>query len=170
MCLEGLLTAIYAVATDSTTIGLVIGIATTFTSAILTYNYRQNKEKEKLVGALTAEIGQMRGIEQCANSMEKRNSKPSEGGLDPDSLPPGKSIPTVVYESNAGRIGLLDQETQDKYVEFYSKVIQYKSIMSAARSDGGVPDADLDDLYNSIEELSETRKSLIDEEHGDNLE
>lgn len=168
------------------------GVAVSFLSAILVYSARQVWEKRKLRRALLTEINEMEGIETCADQME-RNDPPPGRQIYPDDVPAVNSIPTTVYRSTAGRIGLLGgilgSNDLEGVVKFYSKVIRYKSIMRMINDKGvssleegedapnsiPVSDNDQQDLYNNIGALSEVRDRItesdsFDVEYPDELE
>lgn len=140
--------------------GVIVGVLITFLAGISVYFVRQLVERLKLRKALQVEIQQMSGIKQCAESMQRINFQPSSRNLQPDEVPPAGAIPTVVYESNAGRLGLLSASELNDIVAFYSKVLHYKAIIAAVRREEGVPNPDQKDLYNSIGDLQEQRNGI----------
>ncbi len=107
----------------------------------------------------------MNGIKKCADQMDGISTDPSSRPLQPDDVPAPNSIPTVVYENNTGQIGLLgsffNTKELEEVVEFYSKVMRYKSIIEDVRNEE-VSDADQEDLYDDIEDISLRRNQIID--------
>lgn len=146
---------------DSTVVGVLLSVL----SAVLIYSVRQVWEKHKLKRALLTEVEQMTGIEACAEHLETVNEPPGRQ-LNPNDMPASGSIPTTVYESSAGKIGLLgslvrgNSELQNA-VEFYSEVLRYKSIMNNISDGNDVPHNDQEDLYDNISDLAENRKWII---------
>lgn len=155
----------------SSAIGLIAGIAVSFVAAVLVYVVRQYWEGEKLRKALVKEVGQMEGIENCADHVEGRDD-PSVRPFRPKDVPAAGSIPTIVYKKSALKLGLLGgllgrHELEDA-VDFYSKVMRYKSIIERISSGAEVSDPDQEDLYDSIEELSDDRNKIIEEDSFNN--
>ncbi len=103
----------------------------------------------------------MKGLENCKNSMNSRKSPPSDKPLSPSDVPPAGSIPTTIYESNVGQLGLLCRQDLTDVVEFYSDVLRYKAIITAVRSGEDIPEPDQKDLYDSISSLEHRRRSLF---------
>lgn len=136
--------------------GVSLGIFATLLSGVIVYLFRQHWERKKLKKALKTELEHMSGLEECADSLD-RASLP----LNEDEIPPGDSISTAVYDGNAARLGLLKSDELTDVVEFYSELVRYKGIMNSLR-DGDVPEADESDLHDSIGEVEEKRKDLID--------
>jgi len=144
---------------DSTLIGVFASVF----AALLVYFARQWWEKRKLRKALLTEVSQMKGLKNCADRMAEISNDPSSRPLQPDDVPAPNSIPTVVYENNTGRIGLLGSfcgtSELTNAVEFYSKVIRYKSIISDIRNEEA-SNSDQEDLYDNISDLSEKRNNI----------
>jgi hypothetical protein len=157
------------VTAGSTSSGLpdstLIGIAASVGAALIIYTARQVWERRKLRKALLAEVEQMKGIKKCADRMREISTDPSSRALQPDDVPAPDSIPTVIYENNAGQVGLLgsffDTEELEKVVKFYSKVLRYRSIIRDVR-DGEASGADQEDLYDDIREVSNERNQIMD--------
>ena len=138
--------------------------ATLLGGGILAYGVRQVWSGHKLKKALKAEIQSMKGLENCKNSMNSRKSPPSDKPLSPSDVPPAGSIPTTIYESNVGRLGLLRRKNLADIVDFYSDVLRYKAIITAVRSGEDIPEPDQKDLYDSISSLEHHRQSLFGED------
>lgn len=107
--------------------------------------------------------------------MESRTRAPSNEPLKPSEVPPSGTIPTMIYESNIGRLGLLKSSELTDIVEFYSQVLHHKAIIDAIRQDENVPEPDQEDLYDSITTLEHQRQHLfgddwIDEASGQMIE
>ncbi|WP_380680613.1 hypothetical protein [Salinigranum sp. GCM10025319] len=145
-----------------TTVPAWVSIAATLLGGgILAYGVRQVWSGHKLKKALKAEIQSMKGLENCKNSMNSRKSPPSDKPLSPSDVPPAGSIPTTIYESNVGQLGLLRRKDLTDVVEFYSDVLRYKAIITAVRSGDDIPEPDQKDLYDSISSLEDRRQSLF---------
>lgn len=136
---------------------------TLLSGGIVAYAVRQVWSGHKLKKALKTEIESMKGLKNCRDSMNSRQSSPSDKPLSPSDVPPGGSIPTTIYESNVGRLGLLRRGDLQKIVAFYSDVLRYKSIIIAIRSGEDIPEPDQDDFYDSIASLESRRQSLFGE-------
>lgn len=140
--------------------------ATVLTGGLATYMVRQRVERNKLLKALKSEIRGMTGIETCKNTMNSRG-KPSastEDYLKPKEMPPTESIPTLVFEANVGRIGLLKSEEIQKVVQFYTRVLNYKGIISSVRANNDLPEVDQNELWDEIDDLANERNSLFGED------
>lgn len=141
------------------------GVIVSFVSALGVYAARQSWERKKLRRALLTEISQMNGLNECANQMNRISGPPGRS-IKPDDVPAPGSIPTTIYESNAGNIGLLsglrEPRQMEEVVSFYSKCLRYKSIIADIRSDGDTSDTDQEDLYDHIEEVREHQKKIIE--------
>lgn len=112
----------------------------------------------------------MKGLENCKNSMNSRQSAPSDKPLSPSDVPPEGSIPTTIYEANVERLGLLRRSDLQKIVEFYSDVLHYKATITAIRSGEDLPEPDQKDFYNSIASLESRRQSLFGDRWMDSAE
>ena len=147
----------------------LVGVLVSFASAILVYFARQTWEKRKLKRALLTEIEQMDGIKDCADQMNRINEPPGRQ-LRADDVPAGNSIPTVVYETSANRIGLLGglfgsirgKSELENAVKFYSKVLRYKAIITSISNGSDVSNTDQEDLYDEIHALSQWRQRIIE--------
>lgn len=107
--------------------------------------------------------------------MESRTRSSSNEPLKPSEVPPSGTIPTIIYESNIGRLGLLKSSELTDIVEFYTQVLHHKAIIDAIRQDQNVPEPDQEDLYDSITTLEHQRQHLfcddwIDEANGQMIE
>lgn len=147
----------------------VVGVLISFVSAILVYFARQIWEKRKLRRALLTEVQQMEGVKDCADQMERVDEPPGRQ-LQPDDVPAGNSIPTVVYETSANKIGLLGgifnslrgTSELENAVKFYSQVLRYKAIINSISNGEKVSHTDQEDLYDKIGDLAEWRQRIID--------
>ncbi|MHC3439524.1 hypothetical protein ACYJ1Y_15890 [Natrialbaceae archaeon A-gly3] len=143
----------------------VVGVIASFASAMIVYAARQSWERTKLRRALLTEVNQMEGIKECADQMARVNEPPGRQ-LRPDDVPAEGTIPTGVYESNTGNIGLLrgiiGKDELESVVEFYSKVLRYKSIIREIKKDGFVSNSDQEDLYDSIQSVEEQREQIVE--------
>ena len=143
----------------------VVGVVVSFASAMIVYAARQSWERKKLRRALLTEVKQMDGLKECADQMERIDPPPGRQ-LQPDDVPAGGTIPTVIYESNAGKVGLLrgtlGKNELEPVVSFYSQVLRYKSIINDIRENGKTSHADQEDLYDSISEIAEKRQQIIE--------
>ncbi len=109
----------------------------------------------------------MDGLKQCANQMN-RVSEPASRDLKPEDMPATGTIPTVIYENNAGNVGLLKTwrnpaELSD-VVSFYSEVLRYKSIIQRIGEGEEVSNTNQEDLYDHIETISEVRYRIVENE------
>lgn len=171
--MEYMLTAAMGTVAQANTGGLpnstAVGVVISFVSAVLVYFARQIWEKRKLRRALLTEVQQMEGIKDCADQMNRIDEPPGRQ-LQPDDVPAGNSIPTVVYESTAIKIGLLGgifnsirgTSELENAVKFYSQVLRYKAIINSISNGGEVSNTDQEDLYDEIRNLSEWRQRIID--------
>lgn len=103
----------------------------------------------------------MNGLKNCKDSMNFRRSPPSDKELVPSDVPPEGSIPTIIYELNVERLGLLRRNDLKTMVEFYSDVLRYKAIVAAIRAGEEVPEPDQKALYESVGGLEDRRQSLF---------
>jgi len=142
------------------------GVVVSFASAMVVYAARQSWERRKLRRALLTEVEQMEGLGDCSDQMDRIDPPPGRQ-IKPDDVPASGTIPTVVYESNAGNIGLLRgyfaKDELEPVVRFYSKVLRYKSIINEIRSEGETSDAGQEDLYESIGDIAEQQKEIIEQ-------
>lgn len=145
---------------DSTLVGIFASVG----AALIVYTARQGWERRKLRKALLTEVEEMKGIQRCANRMEEISKDPSSRTLQPDDVPSPDSIPTIMYENNAGQIGLLGSffrtEVLEEVVEFYSEVARYKSIIADVRKEEASV-ADQENLYDNISEIATKRNEII---------
>jgi hypothetical protein len=143
----------------------VVGVVVSFLSALLVYSARQVWEKHKLKRALLTEVEQMEGLQECADQMNRINEPPGRP-IRPEDVPAGNSIPTVVYEQSAVKIGLLGSflgnSELENAVQFYSQVLRYKAIINSISGGGSVSDTDQEDLYDSIGGVAERRKRVME--------
>jgi len=103
----------------------------------------------------------MKGLETCSTAMQSRTRSPSNEPLKPSEVPPSGTIPTMIYESNIGRLGLLKSDELTDIVQFYSQILHHKAIINAIRQDENVPEPDQEDLYDSITTLEQQRQHLF---------
>jgi hypothetical protein len=143
----------------------VVGVVVSFASAMIVYAARQSWERRKLRRALLAEVEQMVGLEECSKQMDRIDPPPGRE-IQPDDVPAAGTIPTVIYESNAERVGLLrgalGKDELVPVVRFYSRVLRYKSIIADIHSNGKTSDADQEDLYDHIEDVAEERTHILE--------
>ncbi|WP_331234853.1 hypothetical protein [Natronorarus salvus] len=145
---------------DSTAVGIIV----TFLSAILLYFVKQEWEKRKMRKALLIEVKNMKGLAQCADSMDRIN-KPPGYTIKPKDVPAPGTIPTIVYEANAGELGVFQwfsNQELSTIMQFYSDVMVYKSIIHEIKSNGTVSDSDQGDLYNHIRGVSDQRDQIME--------
>lgn len=135
--------------------------ATLLSGGLAVYVARQLWERHKLRAALKTEIRSMKGLETCSAAMKSRKRSPSNEPLKPSEVPPSGTIPTMIYESNIGRLGLLKSDNLTDIVEFYSQTLHHKAIIDAIRQDQNVPEPDQEDLYDSITALEQQRQQLF---------
>lgn len=143
---------------------------TLLSGGLVAYAVRQVWSGHKLKKSLKSEIESMKGLENCKNSMNSRQSAPSDKPLSPSDVPPEGSIPTTIYEANVERLGLLRRSDLQKIVEFYSDVLHYKATITAIRSGEDLPEPDQKDFYNSIASLESRRQSLFGDRWMDSAE
>lgn len=135
--------------------------ATLLSGGLAVYIARQLWERRKLRTALKAEIQSMNGLETCSAALQSRTRSPSNEPLKPSEVPPSGTIPTMIYESNINRLGLLKSDELADIVEFYSQVLHHKAIIDAIRQDENVPEPDQEDLYDSVTTLEVHRQQLF---------
>jgi len=135
------------------------------------YKKRRKDSRLKLKRALASELEQMDQIPVTAENLENLSNEPPESRLTASLVPPAETFPTTVYEENAPELGLLEEETLDEVVNFYTKLIQHKGIIQGVRSDPeDVPMPDHEKIADEFPELVDRRKSLISKlssENGD---
>lgn len=146
-----------------------VPIAVTLLSGgLVVYIVRQIWERRKLQDALKTEIRSMKGLETCSTAMQSRTRSPSNEPLKPSDVPPSGTIPTIIYESNISRLGLLKSDELTDLVEFYSQVLHHKAIIDAIRQDEDVPEPDQEELYDAVTALEQQRQQLFGDGWIDN--
>lgn len=137
--------------------------AVLLSGGVVTYLIRLWVGRVKLKRALKTEIRGMTGIKECSKTMSGRE-KPSSStgaGIQAKDMPSNESIPTQIYDENIQDLGLLGSGDLECIVEFYTKVKRHKSTISAIRAGEEVPEPDMNDLWEDIEELETQRQELF---------
>jgi hypothetical protein len=135
----------------------IIGIAGSF----ILYEKRKSDNRAKLKRALAFEIREM-DLEETVDTLESINDPPPQTRLNEAQIPPADALPTTVYESNTGDLGLLDESEIDEVVDFYTTIIKYKSVIRAIREDPDeAPMPDHETLVNQISDISERQDELL---------
>jgi hypothetical protein len=148
-------------------IGTWIGFIVTLIASFGVLYVRRERQKNKLRRALIAELEQhdlnrvitaVRASE-TAVAPDETSENPE---LEPAELPPAGTLPTQIYTSNTGNLGILSKDEVDDIVEYYSTLLMQKSIIQAIRSGGGAVAADRKELRDTVPSLEDDRSDLVD--------
>jgi hypothetical protein len=157
---------IWSIFTD-VSLGTWLGFLITLIASFGVYVYRRKQQKTKLRRSLTSELEQQ-DLDQVINAVNSSESAvpPDDKGeipeLDSSELPPAGTLPTQIYTSNAGNLGILSQDEVDDIVSYYSGLLTQKAIIESIRSDNEAMTADQKELRNKITDLEDERSSLVD--------
>jgi hypothetical protein len=139
-------------------------------SGFVVYRLRQRRERKKLLSALKEEVRAMNAIDDCSDYVSGLNKPPPNQRLNPSDVPSSSSIPTLVYQENIDRLGLLKTEDLNGVVNFYTKVMYTKQLMDKIRGDTEAPIDDHETLVDSIKEIDRERNELFGENWMDDGE
>lgn len=157
---------IWSILTD-VSLGTWLGFAVTLIASVGVYLFRRRQQKTKLRRALISELKEQ-DLDQVIKAVNSSESAvpPDDNGespeLDPSELPPAGTLPTQIYTSNAGNLGILSQDEVDDIVSYYSGLLTQKAIINSIRSDEEPMTADQKELRDKISDLEDKRSSLID--------
>lgn len=157
---------IWSILTD-VSLGTWLGFVVTLIASVGVYLFRRRKQKTKLRRALISELKEQ-DLDQVIKAVNSSESAvpPDDNGespeLDPSELPPAGTLPTQIYTSNAGNLGILSQDEVDDIVSYYSGLLTQKAIINSIRSDEEPMTADQKELRDKISDLEDKRSSLVD--------
>lgn len=127
---------------------------------------RWRRQQAKLRTALISELKHLDKLSEVDETLQSRYSEPLDEKISPSTVPPAGMFPTEVYKSNLGNIGMLQEETVDEIVSFYSSLIAHKSIMQSINAGEDLPMADHKELFENVSDQEERRKDLIEKLGG----
>lgn len=148
-------------------IGTWLGFIVTLIASFGVLRVRRERQKTKLRRALVAELEQQ-DLDRIISAVTTSEAAVPPGetsenpDLDPAELPPSGTLPTQIYASNAGNLGILPQDEVDDIVEYYSSLLTQKSIIQAIRSEDGAVAADRKELRDYVTDLEDNRSDLVD--------
>ncbi|GAA0524873.1 hypothetical protein [Halorubrum aquaticum] len=157
---------VWSLLTD-VSLGTWLGFVVTLITSVGVYLLRRSQQKTKLRRSLISELEEqdLDRVIKAVNSSESA-VPPDDNGespeLDPSELPPAGTLPTQIYTSNAGSLGILSQDEVDDIVSYYSGLLTQKAIINSIRSDNGSMAADQKELRDKITDLEDERSSLVD--------
>lgn len=145
-----------------TWLGFLITIATSFGVLYA----RRKRLKTNLRRSLIAELEQQNLTRVIKAIKASESAVPPNGSterleLEPSELPPAGTLPSQIYMSNAGNLGILSEQEVKDIVEYYSTLHTQKAIIRAIRSDVDAIIADQKELRNTIPKLEEDRTDLV---------
>jgi DNA-binding transcriptional regulator YhcF (GntR family) len=82
--------------------------------------------------------------------------------VEPPELPPAGTLPSHIYESNAGNLGILSSDEVTNTVEYYSSLLTQKAIIESIRTDGEAITPDQKELHDNMPKLEDDRTELIE--------
>lgn len=148
-------------------IGTWLGFIVTLIASFGVYLYRRKHRRTKLRRALAAELDQqdLDSVITAVNASEAA-VPPGESSdnteLGPAELPPPGTLPTQVYTSNTGNLGILPENEVKDTVEYYSALLTQKSIIKDIRSGDGAVGADQKELRDTVPDLQDDRSELVE--------
>jgi len=146
-----------------TWIGFVVTIFTTFGLLI----FRWWRRREKLRRSLIAELEQQ-DLQSVIEPLQSAEATTTIGGsqnpppVEPPELPPAGTLPSHIYESNAGNLGILSSDEVTNTVEYYSYLLTQKAIIESIRTDGEAITPDQKELHDTMPKLEDDRTELIE--------
>lgn len=146
--------------------GAVLGFFATLLSSFGLLYLRRKHRQDRLRRAIIAEL-EKQDLERIVESLQTDGTgdvdteDSEEYPVGPSDLPPADSIPTSIYEGNAGNLGTLPAEEVSVVVEYYSSLLSLKSIIRAIRNDESVLSADKKELHEELPELESDRGQLL---------
>lgn len=157
---------IWSILTD-VSIGTWIGFLVTLVASFGVLHVRRERRKTKLRRALVAELEQQ-DLDRVLKAVNASEAAVPPGGsrespdLDPSELPPAGTLPTQIYTSNTGNLGILSEDVVTDTVEYYSTLLTQKAIIQAIRSDEGAVSADQKELRDTLPGLENKRTDLVE--------
>lgn len=146
-------------------IGAILGFAATLFGSFGVWYLSKWNRKKRLRKALVAELNQQE-LERIVESLETDGPIDSKDGqseyeIEGAELPPAGTLPTTMYQSNAGNLGELPSDEIEDVVEYYSSLESQKAIIEAIRNNEEIISADKRDLHNDMPDLRSDRDALI---------
>lgn len=147
-------------------IGTWLGFIVTLIASFGAIHVRRERRKTKLRRALAAELKQqdLNRIIKAVNASEAA-VPPGESretpDLDPSELPPAGTLPTQIYTSNTGNLGILSEDEVTDTVSYYSTLLTQKTVIRAIRSGEGAVAADQKELRDTLPDLEKDRTDLV---------
>lgn len=146
--------------------GAVLGFFATLLSSFGLLYLRRKHHRDRLRRAIIAEL-EKQDLERIVESLQTDgtgdvDTEDSEDyPVDPSDLPPADSVPSSIYEGNAGNLGTLPAEEVSEVVEYYSSLLTLKSIIRAIRNEQSVLSADKKELHEELPDLESDRNQLL---------
>lgn len=147
-------------------IGTWIGFMATLIASFGVLHVRRERQKIKLRRALIAELEQ-HDLDRVITAIRTSEAAVAPGEinenpeLEPAELPPAGTLPTQIYTSNTGNLGILSKNEVNDIVEYYSTLLMQKSIIQTIRSGDGAVAADRKELRDSFPSLDDDRLDLV---------
>lgn len=146
-----------------TWIGFVVTLITTFGLLIIRWWRRRVKLRRSLIAELEQQdlqsvIEPLQSAEATTNAGGSQDPPPVE----PSELPPAGTLPTHIYESKAGNLGILSSDEVTDIVEYYSTLLIQKAIIKSIRTDEDAITADQKELRDTMPGLEDDRTDLIE--------
>lgn len=148
-------------------IGTWLGFFVTLIASFGALYLRRESQKTKLRRALVAEL-ERQDLNRVINTVTAAEEavppgEPSESpDLNPAELPPAGTLPTQIYTSNTGNLGILSKDEVDDTVSYYSTLLTQKAIIRAIRSGDGAVAADQKELRDTVPALEDDRSDLVE--------
>lgn len=146
--------------------GAILGFFATLLSSFGLLYLRRKHRRDRLRRTAIAELKKQdlgRIVESLqtdeASDVDIENSE--NYPIEPSDLPPADSIPTIIYEANAGNLGTLPEKEVTKIVEYYSSLLVLKSIIRAIRNEDSVLSADKKELYEKLPAMETDKEQLL---------
>lgn len=145
-----------------TWIGFVVTLITTFGLLLIRWWRRRVKLRRSLIAEL-----EQQDLQSVIEPLQSAETTTNAGGLqdppsvEPSELPPAGTLPTHIYESNAGNLGILSSEEVTDIVEYYSTLLTQKVIIEFIRTDEDAITADQKELRDTMPGLEDDRTDLI---------
>lgn len=148
-------------------IGTWLGFVVTLVASFGVLRVRRERRKTKLRRALVAELEQqdLDRVVSAVNASEAAVPPGESNGnpdLDPSELPPAGTLPTQIYTSNTGNLGILSEDEVTDTVAYYSTLLTQKAIIQAIRSGDGAVAADQKELRDTLPGLEDDRSDLME--------
>lgn len=146
--------------------GAILGFFATLLSSFGLLYLRRKHRRDRLRRAIIAEL-EKQDLERIVESLQTDGlgdvdtEDSEEYPVGPSDLPPADSIPTSIYEGNAGNLGTLPAEEVSEVVEYYSSLLTLKSIIRAIRNDESVLSADKKELHDELPDLESGRGEIL---------